>query len=435
MASLEHFFRPRGVAFIGATEDPSKLGGRRYRTLVEDGFEGAIYPVHPSAKSLRGLPVYRSVRDVPDPLDLAVIVVPTHAAPVTVAECAARGVPAVLMVTAGFGEVDETGRRIEHEMVQTLADTGARMLGPNASGLFDAGNNLNVGGSQVPRGSIGLISQSGNLLLDFNQYAHEHGLGFSRQATLGNAADLGVVDLVADYLDDPKTLVVLAYLEGWGEQQGRALFDLVREHASRKPIVVLKPGRSDVGRRAVHSHTGSLAGEERVVAAALRQCGVVRADSIEGAWNLAAALCHGALPAGNRVAVISDGGGHSSVLCDALGQAGLCVPVFGEVTQNALSQFLPDRAAITNPIDFAGVAETDPSVLSRAVHICLEDPDVESVVVAGHFGGYHKIGGSSLEAAEVETAPRARRVGTTRKASDHALNLRRRKPDFAPLAS
>ena len=404
MASLEPFFRPRGVAFIGATEDPSKLGGRRYRSLVEDGYAGAIYPVHPTATSLRGLRVYRSVRDVPDPVDLAIIVVPTRAAPATVADCAARGVPAVLMVTAGFGEVDEAGRQIEHEMVQTLADAGARMLGPNASGLFAAENNLNVGGSEVPRGSIGLISQSGNLLLDFNQYAKERGLGFSRQATLGNAADLGVVDLIADYLDDPGTRVILTYLEGWNEHEGRALFDLVRSHANSKPIVFLKPGRSEVGRRAVHSHTGALAGEEPVVDAALRQCGIVRARNIEETWELAAALGHVNLPSGDRVAVISDGGGHSSVLCDALGQAGLCVPVFSEVTQSALSAFLPARAAIANPVDFAGVAETDPSVIAQTSRICLADADVDAVIVTGHFGGYHKIGGDSLQAAELDTA-------------------------------
>ena len=404
MASLEPFFRPRGVAFIGATEDPSKLGGRRYRSLVEDGYAGAIYPVHPTATSLRGLRVYRSVRDVPDPVDLAIIVVPTRAAPATVADCAARGVPAVLMVTAGFGEVDEAGRQIEHEMVQTLADAGARMLGPNASGLFAAENNLNVGGSEVPHGSIGLISQSGNLLLDFNQYAKERGLGFSRQATLGNAADLGVVDLIADYLDDPGTRVILAYLEGWNEHEGRALFDLMRSHANPKPIVFLKPGRSEVGRRAVHSHTGALAGEEPVVDAALRQCGIVRARNIEDTWELAAALGQVNLPSDNRVAVISDGGGHSSVLCDALGQSGLAVPVFSEATQTALAAFLPARAAIANPVDFAGVAETDPSVITQTSRICLADADVDAVIVTGHFGGYHKIGGDSLQVAELDSA-------------------------------
>ena len=404
MASLEHFFRPRGVAFIGATEDPSKLGGRRYRSLVEDGFKGAIYPVHPSATHLRGLRVYRSILDVPDPLDLAVIVVPTNVAPAIVAECAQRRVPAVLMVTAGFGEVDDDGRWIEQEMVQTLAAAGSRMLGPNTSGLFDAQSNLNVGGSKVPRGAIGLISQSGNLLLDFNQHARERGFGFSRQATLGNAADLTAADLLGAYLTDPNTRVVLAYLEGWGEHQGRVLFNLIRTHGGSKPIVLLKPGRSVTGRRAVKSHTGTLAGEERVVDAALRQCGVVRANNIEEAWDLAAALCESVLAIGERVAVVSDGGGHSSVLCDALGQAGFSVPVFSDLTQAALAAFLPARSNVSNPVDFAGVVETDPSVLPRAVKVCLSSTDVDSVIVAGHFGGYHKIGGAKLESLEIDAA-------------------------------
>ena len=366
--------------------------------------KGAIYPVHPTADYLRGLRVYRSVCDVPDPVDLAVVVVPTPAAPAIAAQCATRGVPAVLMVTAGFGEVDEAGRRIEHDMVETLTLAGSRMLGSNTSGLFDAESNLNVGGAQVPRGSIGLISQSGNLLLDFNQHARERGLGFSRQVTLGNAADLGAVDLLEAYLDDAKTQVVLAYLEGWGKQEGRALFNLVRERAGKKPIVFLKPGRSALGRRAVLSHTGALAGEERVVDAALRQCGVVRASTIAGAWDLAGALCDVQLPKGDRVAVVSDGGGHSSVLCDALGRAGFSLPVFSEWTQTALSVFLPSRAAVTNPVDFAGTVETDPTVLARTTEICFSEAEIDTLIVAGHFGGYHKIGGAALEGREIEVA-------------------------------
>ena len=152
------------------------------------------------------------------------------------------------------------------------------------------------------------------------------------------------------------------------------------------------------------SHTGSLAGEERVVDAALRQCGILRASSIEDAWDLAAALCRGVAPVGGQVAVISDGGGHSSVLCDALGLAGLSVPRFSESTRIAFEAFLPRRASLENPVDFAGVVETEPEILPRATEICLKAPEVDAVIIAGHFGGYHKIGGQALEAREVEAA-------------------------------
>ena len=404
MNSLEHFFRPRAVAFVGASEDATKIGGRRYRSLIEEGFLGAIYPVHPTATRLRGHRAFRSLLDVPEPVDLAVVVVPTAAAPAVVSECAQRRIPAVLMVTAGFGEVDERGKRIEKEMVHTLSKVGSRLLGPNTSGLFDIESNLNVSGAHTPRGDIGLISQSGNLLLDFNQYARERGLGFSRQATLGNGADLNATDLLRGFLEDHNTRVVLAYLEGWGENEGRALFDLVKNRSYGKPVIFLKPGRSSPGRQAVKSHTGSLAGDDRVVEAALRQCGIIRARTIEGAWDLAGALCRQPWPQGDRVAVISDGGGHSSVLCDALGESGFSVPTFSESLQAALCEFLPERANMTNPIDFAGVAESDPNVWPRAAHICLSTQEVDSVIVAGHFGGYHKIGGPELESMELKAA-------------------------------
>ena len=405
-STLDSFFKPRGVAFIGATEDPAKLGGRRYRSLVEGGFQGAIYPVNPRAQTLRGHQVYRNVRDVPDPLDLAVIVVPTAVTPETVADCAARGVPAVLMVTAGFAEVDEAGRQVEQDMVAVLRRSGARMLGPNASGLFDGRSNLNLGGSDVPRGAIGLLSQSGNLLLDFSQCARERGLGFSRQVAIGNAADVSAAEVIGDLLADPETKVVLAYLEGWAAGQGRELFETIRNSGSTKPIVFVKPGRSVVGRRAVLSHTGSLAGEERVVDAALAQCGVIRAASIDNAWDLASALCKfdGEVPPAQQVAVISDGGGHSSVLCDALGLAGLSVPKFSASVQHRLRTLLPRRCAVENPIDFAGVVEAEPEVLPRVIDACLQASEIDVLMVAGHFGGYHKIGGDALQQREVSVA-------------------------------
>ena len=261
-------------------------------------------------------------------------------------------------------------------------------------------------GPRVPRGSVALVSQSGNLLLDFNQHARERGLGFSRQVTIGNAADIGAAELIESFLANPDTEVVLAYLEGWEPDQGRGFVDVVRYAASAKPVVLLKPGRSEAGRRAVLSHTGTLAGEERIVDAALRQGGILRAGSIEEAWDLAAGLCRASRPMGAQVAVISDGGGHSSVLSDALGLAGLEVPDFDEGTRAALATLLPPRATIRNPIDFAGVVETDPEALAQTIEICARAPDIDAMVVAGHFGGYHKIGGVALAPREVASARR-----------------------------
>lgn len=404
MSSLTPFFHPGSVAFVGATEDETKLGGRRYRSLVEGGFAGAIHPVHPHAKTVRGRAAYQSVLDIPGAVDLAVVVVPYGAVQATIADCVARSIPAVMLISSGFGEIDADGRRIEAEMVHQIRQAGGRMIGANCAGLYSTSAGINLGGAQVPAGPVALVSQSGNLLLDFNLRARATGLGFSRQVAIGNAADLDGVDLIADSLDDADTKVVLAYLEGFGEGRGRALVDLVRGHPSNKPVVLLKPGRSEAGRQAAITHTGTLAGEDKVAEAALRQAGILRAPGIAEAWEMVEALCRCPPIKGSRIALVSDGGGHATVLADSLGLAGFILPPFTKETRGALAEFLPTRAAIGNPLDFAGVVESDPSVLPRALEICFAEPDIDAVVVAGHFGGYHRIGGADLEAQEIAAA-------------------------------
>ena len=404
MTRLSAFFRPRTIAFVGATEDEAKLGGRRYRSLVAGGFAGNIFAVHPRAPSVRGRPAFPSLRAIPGPVDLAVVVVPRDAVRPVIEDCAARNVPAVMVITAGFGEVDAEGRRLEDELAALVRRGGGRLLGPNCAGLYSGSSGINLGGAEVPPGPIALVSQSGNLLLDFNLRAEAAGLGFTRQATIGNAADLDAVDLIADCLDDSDTRVVLAYLEGMGEGRGRALVDTVRRHPARKPVVVLKPGRSEAGRRAALTHTGTLAGEDRIASAALRGAGILRADGIAEAWAMAEALCRCPALTGDGVALVSDGGGHATVLADCLGLAGFTLPAFPGATRDALARLLPSRAAIANPLDFAGVVESDPSVLPAALAVCLSASNVDAVVVAGHFGGYHRIGGAGLAPREIAAA-------------------------------
>ena len=275
MGDFSKFFQPKSIAFVGATADESKLGGRRFRSLVEGNFKGEIFPVNPGAKSIRGIPAFRNLREIPSAVELAVIVVPTDAVLPTIDDCATMKIPAVMLISAGFGEVNQKGQEIEFSIVEKIRSVGGRMLGPNCAGLFSGGAGINLGGATVPHGEIALISQSGNLLLDFNLRALEAGLGFSRQVAIGNAADVDGVALIADCLDDPHTSVVLAYMEGWKEARGRALFELVRDHPEKKPIVMLKPGRSKEGKLAAITHTGSLAGEDRVIDSALRQAGIL----------------------------------------------------------------------------------------------------------------------------------------------------------------
>src|SRR5262249_45821473 len=254
-----------------------------------------------------------------------------------------------------------------------------------------------------------------NMALTFAQQARDKGLGFSKLVTVGNAADIRIPEYLDYLFADPQTKVVVAYLEGFGEGEGRSLWELMRTHPSPKPVVVIKPGETASGRRAALSHTGAIAGEQRVVDAAFRQCGIVRVAESDDAWDAAIALA--SLPPMRRptVAVISDGGGHATIVCETADRLGLGVPPLGDATQRRLREILPARSGVANPIDFAGQAEEEPEVVPRVADVCLTDPDIGGVVFAGHFGGYVKIAtpelGSREEAAARELVDVARRHG------------------------
>lgn len=273
---LDYFLAPRGVAVIGASTVPHKTGGRRWRSLVEGGFPGGLYPIHPTAGEILGHRAYRSITEVPGPVELAVVLVRPELVPAIVRDCVESKVPAVVIITAGFGETGAEGRRIEQDMARAARAAGTRLVGPNCAGVFSRSGRVNVLGWTPPPGPVGLISQSGNMALTFAQLAREKGLGFSKLVTIGNAADLMLADCIDYLLEDPDTEVVVVYVEGLGPTEGRALYDVIRRHGPPKPVVVFKPGRTEAGRRAALSHTGALAGEDRIVEAAFRQCGALR---------------------------------------------------------------------------------------------------------------------------------------------------------------
>jgi acetyltransferase len=403
---LDPLFNPTSVAVIGASTVLHKTGGRRWRSMVESGFDGPLYPIHPTASEILGRKAYPSLRDVPGPVEMAVVLVRPDLVPAALADCVAVGVRAIVVITAGFGETGAEGKRVEQELVQVARANGARLVGPNCAGLFSGSGRVNAMGWTVPTGPIALVSQSGNMALTFGQLARAKGPGFSKLVTIGNAADVRIAEYLDYLFADPDTRVVLAYLEGFGPLEGRELWELMRRHPSPKPVIVLKPGDTDSGRRAALSHTGALAGERRIVDAAFRQCGIVRAAESEEAWDAAIALA--SLPPLRRgtVAVISDGGGHATIVCDTADRCGLAVPTLAEPTQRRLSEILPARSGVTNPIDFAGQAEEEPEVVPRVVDVCLDDPEVGGVIFAGHFGGYVRIATPELGLRE-QTAARA----------------------------
>ena len=401
---IDAILNPRAIAMVGASAAPEKAGGRRWKTLVEGGFAGPLYPIHPKASEILGRTAYPSVRDVPTPIDLAIVIVPPADVPRVVDDCLAQGARGIVVITAGFGEISEAGRVVEAGLVRAVRAAGARMIGPNCAGVFSGPAGMNVVGWDTRPGRIGLVSQSGNIALDFADQSRKCGIGFSRSVTIGNAADLKAFELVEYCFHDPATEVVLAYLEGFGPMEGRRLCEMVSRAPVAKPMVILKPGRSESGRRAALSHTGSLAGEDRLVDAALRQHGILRAFEVEEAWQ-AAVMFAGRVPmATDGVAVLTDGGGHATLFSDAAGLAGLSTPNLSEATRRALAALLPERCPIANPVDFAGVAEGEPDVIPKALDICLADPAIGAAVMVGHFGGYERLGGPTLRPLEVRAA-------------------------------
>lgn len=393
---LDTFFNPASVAVIGASTVLHKAGGRRWRSMVEAGFPGPLYPIHPTAREILGRKAYPSLRDVPGPVDLAIVLVRPDLVPGALADCAALGVRAIVVITAGFGETGPEGQRVERALVATVREAGGRMVGPNCAGIYSASGRVNALGWSVPSGPIAVISQSGNMALTFAQLARQKGLGFSKLVTVGNAADIRIPEYLDYLFADPDTGVIVAYLEGFEAGEGRRLVDLLRGHPTPKPVVVIKPGETDSGKRAALSHTGALAGEHRVVEAAFRQSGILRVAESEEAWDVAIALALQPPLRRATVAVISDGGGHATIVCDTADRAGLAVPRLSAATQARLGTILPPRSAILNPIDFAGVAEEEPEIVPRVLDVCLADPDIGGAIIAGHFGGYVKIATEEL---------------------------------------
>src|SRR5262249_6068058 len=257
-------------------------------------------------------------------------------------------VPAVVLVSAGFGETGEEGRAAEQGFAATLRDTGARMLGPNSAGVFSAAGGVNLLGWSVPSGAIGLVPQSGNMAPSFTLMARAKQAGFSAILALGNGADLRLSELVELLLEDAATRVVLVYCEGFAPGDGRRLVGMLRERGATKPVVLLKPGGSEAGQRAAQSHTGALAGDDVVADAALRRAGIIRAGETEEAFDIAIALAAGKRLAGRAIAMLSDGGGHATIVADGAGRRGLGLATFSAETKAKLRALLPLRSGIDN---------------------------------------------------------------------------------------
>jgi acetyltransferase len=376
---LEMFTSPKGVAVIGASASPGKLGYQVLENIVQHGYEGAIYPINPKADAILGLRAYASVLQAPDPIDLAVILIPAKLVPGALEECGRRGIRGAVIISAGFREVGREGKALEQQVLDIAHRYGMRLIGPNVLGIIDTVVKLNASfAAGMPRrGQIAFMSQSGALCTSILDMALGQGIGFSRFYSIGNKADINEIDLLRAWAEDPETRAIVGYLEGIAD--GPQFITVAREVTRSKPIIAIKSGTTSAGSRAVSSHTGTLAGSERAYDAAFKQTGIIRAGSVQDLFDYAQAFARQPLMQTPTVAVITNAGGPGIMASDAIERSGLSLAALAPETRQRLQENLPAAASVANPIDVLGDALADRYAL--AIEAALDDPNVGSVLV------------------------------------------------------
>ena len=380
-ASLRPLFAPRAVAVVGASRDPANIGGRIMTALIAAGFAGVIHPVNLHGTPVHGLPSRRSARELPAGVDLAIVAVPAAAVPGVVDDCAAAGVKALVVVTAGFAEVGADGRALQQQLVDKVRGYGMRMVGPNCLGLLNTDPAVRLNASFSPlfpqAGHIALSSQSGALGIAILGLAAARGVGLSQFVSVGNKADVSGNDLLEYWEGDARTRVLLLYLESFGNP--RRFARLARRISRSKPIVVVKAGRTRAGSRAAGSHTAALAANDTAVEALFHQSGVIRAGTIDEMFDIATCLDAQPLPKGRRVAIVTNAGGPGILAADACVAAGLAVAEFSPATCARFSTFLPPTASVANPVDM--VASAGPHEYQRAIEVAATTDDADALIV------------------------------------------------------
>lgn len=379
--SIDPLLRPRSIAVVGASRRPQTIGYEILHNLISHGFEGAVFPVNPQAPVVHSLKCYPSLSAIPDPVDLAVIVVPRRVIGSVLEDAVAKGVRGLVVITAGFREIGDEGEQEEERLKAAVRDAGIRMVGPNCMGVINTdpavSMNATFAATRPKRGTAGFMSQSGALGEMILARAHDIGLGIAYFVSMGNKTDVSGNDLIEAWEDDPRVKVILMYLESFGNP---ARFAAITRRATRKkPIVAVKSGRTAAGARAAFSHTGALAGTEVAVDTLLEQCGVMRVATMNHMFTVASAFANQPLPRGNRIAILTNAGGPAIMATDACATLGLDVSELPEPTQKALRGVLVPEASVRNPIDM--IASADGKRYAAALDILKRDESIDGLIV------------------------------------------------------
>ncbi|HMA66760.1 MAG TPA: acetate--CoA ligase family protein [Desulfosalsimonadaceae bacterium] len=381
---LDAIFAPESVAVVGASSTPGKVGHDIFANVLRGEYKGTLYPVNPKARSILSVRCYASVLDIPDPIDLAMLILPPRAALASIDECIEKGVKGVVIVSAGFKEVGGEGAEIEDQIAAKCRDAGIPLIGPNCLGVINPGADVRLNASfstRIPhKGNISFISQSGALCTAVLDFAADRGFGFSKFVSIGNKADVEELDLLKYYHNDPETDVIMVYME---ELRMRENFiEEVKEITSGErptPVLVIKSGKTAAGARAAASHTGSLAGTEAVYDALFNQAGIIRVETVDDLFDYAEAFSARRMPTGNRVAIITNAGGPGIIATDMTEVSGLSLASFSRQTDEALHEHLPPTANFNNPVDVIGDASRDR--YEHALEAVIKDEGVDGVLM------------------------------------------------------
>ncbi len=376
MHPLEPLFNPKSVAIIGASHHEGKIGNIIVRNIVSSGYEGKIYPINPKGGKIFGLKVYKNIEEINDDIDIAIIVIPAKIAVDAISKAAKNGTKFAIVITSGFSEVGNI--KGEQEMVEEAKKYGMRILGPNVFGIYSAKAPINAtfGPSNVKKGNIGVISQSGALGIAMIGRAVEDNMGLSSIISIGNKADLTEVEILSYLFNDDITKVIFLYIEGL--ENGREFLQIIKNKPEEKKIIALKAGRSKAGARAVSSHTGSLAGMDAIFDAAFRQAGILRAYSLEDGLNWVTTIASSPKPKGKNVVIITNGGGLGVVAADACEKYGLKLYDDMEVLKKTFKDVMPEFGSYKNPVDITGQAGS--KEYEAALERAFEEDDIHSII-------------------------------------------------------
>ncbi len=403
---LDKILNAGSVAIVGASKNETKRGYQAIRTLIDEQYEGYIYPVNPREKSVLGFKCYGSISEIDGDVDMALITTPASTIPAVLEDCGKKGVKGAVIIAGGFGEIGGRGADLQRAVVETATRYDIRLIGPNTSGIMNLRDRLNlVGLRNAPVGDIALLSQSGNMALTLITEAKlKSQKGFSYYVGVGNEADIKFHEYLEFFRKDKGTEAILMYVEGM--RDGRKFLQQAYKTTLVKPVILLKSGRSATGKKAAGSHTGALAGISEVARTAFKRAGIIVIERSDHLFPAAETLS--ALPPmkNNNVAILADGGGHATIAADVLSDLSVKIPELGEKTQARLRKLLPWAATVRNPVDVAGGTDADPTVFADCAEILLKDPQINGLLLVGLFGGYGIRFAESLALKEEDAAHR-----------------------------